>query len=162
MQHGVGLFLWVIEQWRALSNCKSATFWMQVSYLVGRRLACPATGVCSHILVSKEHQHSPSNRGTDWWTLKEDLLHFFFNLVDWHFAICSLRKNNFWWIYSYWEHFLKKVLKTVEAFCAVNLLSQNYIFKISGGFSFPELRYLTKNQEWKNMKNKIKHCTSPK
>lgn len=87
---------------------------------------------------------------------------FFFNLVDWHFAICSLRKNYFWWIYSYWEHFLWKVLKTVEAFRAVNLLSQNYIFKISSGFSFPELRYLTKNHEWKNMKNKIKHCTSPK
>lgn len=53
-------------------------------------------------------------------------------------------------------------MKTVEAFRAVNLLSQNYIFKISSGFSFPELRYLTKNHEWKNMKNKIKHCTSPK
>lgn len=109
-----------------------------------------------HQLTKEELTGTADKRSSTVWF-------FFLNLVDWHFATCSLRG-----IYSdrsllLLRTLLWKVLGTVETFCAESLFSEKHAFKISDGFSFLELNHLRKkNQEWKNMKIKIKHCSSPK
>lgn len=66
-------------------------------------------------------------------------------------------------LYSYWEHFYEKFWELLKQFALGVFLVKNMLLRSAMFFSFLELNYLRKkNQEWKNMKIKIKHCSSPK